>query len=947
MASRRVRDPGQLSGPSIRDVRVSYVEDQYPTFVRNNLLRNSDLARLRSEVANFGYAPLVSLLLPVPIAEAGLLERTLDSILGQAYPNWELRVCVADGVGEALSKILSRYEQLDGRVGVAYPGKGDGAAGLAGAALSLAEGEFAGFLGPGDELAPDALFRIIEALQGNGEYDLIYTDEDEIDEAGVRSNPRFKPDWSPNLLLSDDYVSRLSVYRRTFLEEVGGVREDFEGHHDYDLVLRAAEQTARIHHVPRVMYHRRKQADPTSVGEDSGHDKARRALSEALARRDLKGSVEDGILPGQLRVRLEVRDDPKVSIIIPTRDNVALLRNCVESVERLTSYRNYEIVIMDNDSVDPETVEYLGSTRHRVIPFREKFNYSRINNAGVSRAAGEYVLLLNDDTEVTSGGWLGEMLGHAQRLEVGAVGAKLVYPDGRIQHAGVLTGVGGSYGPGVATHAYQFYPSDHPGHLGTAARVTDYGAVTAACVLLRKAVFEEVGGFDEENLSVSFNDVDLCLRIRERGYSVVYTPYAELVHHESVSRGYKGDPAEALYMRERWGDVLDAEPFYNLHFSRGSGDFNLRADLLRPGVLQRESERAWGGSESTYKNALTAGQEELLGYLRSQQRVARDSGRTALVPANGNKGIKIPSRESLAPDGGPGTARPGRTPSRDESGPIRTDQFVWMFGSPRTGSTWLSRMMAELDNQERWHEPYVGLLFGSFVYERLGNNTKLLNSPAFIMGAPYRRVWLNSIRNFLLEGARARYPNLRRDQHLVIKEPNGSVGAPLLLEATPESRLIFLIRDPRDVVASRLDAFSKDSWSAQDRNLDSAERLNAFTEQLAEDYLNVVSQVRRVYETHPGEKTLVRYEDLRKDTVGTLRSMYDALKINVEQDSLEAAAAKHAWEQVPEDKKGAGKFYRKAKPGGWEEDLSPEQVRIIEDATGAVLSEFYRADRPV
>ncbi len=281
-------------------------------------------------------------------------------------------------------------------------------------------------------------------------------------------------------------------------------------------------------------------------------------------------------------MRPKIKGDPKVSLIIPTRDNVSLLKNCLESIERLTTYGNYEIIIMDNDSADPATLEYLDSTPHRVIPFREPFNYSRINNVGVSMAEGEYMLLLNDDTEITSGEWLEAMLEHAQRPEVGAVGAKLVYPDGRIQHAGVLTGVGGTWGLGVATHAHQFYPSTSPGYLGTITKVTNYSAVTAACMLLRKSVFEEVGGFDEDNLRVAFNDVDLCLRIRERGYSIIYTPYAKLLHHESVSRGYTGDPAEVLYMRERWGEVLDNDPYYNPNFSMGSGDFNLRADMLRP-----------------------------------------------------------------------------------------------------------------------------------------------------------------------------------------------------------------------------------------------------------------------------------------------------------------------------------------------------------------------------
>jgi hypothetical protein len=264
-----------------------------------------------------------------------------------------------------------------------------------------------------------------------------------------------------------------------------------------------------------------------------------------------------------------------------------------------------------------------------------------------------------------------------------------------------------------------------------------------------------------------------------------------------------------------------------------------------------------------------------------------------------------------------------------------------MFGSPRTGSTWLSRMMAELDNQERWHEPYVGLLFGSFIYERLEGNSKLLSNPSFIMGEPYRKAWLDSIRNFVFEGAIARYPNLRDDQYLVIKEPNGSLGAPLLLEATPESHLIFLIRDPRDVVASRLEAFEKGSWSTQNRDYDTVEKLHAFTKHLAEDYFKVVSQVQRAYQAHPGKKVLVRYEDLREDTIGTLETMYAALGIEVDQSQLAAAVAKHSWEQIPDSDKGSGKFYRKAAPGSWREDLSPDQIKLVEEITGPILSEFY------
>ena len=953
----RAKDPSHLSGPAVREVRRSYVEDQYPTLVRNNRLRTSDLGRLRSEASAFGYRPLVSILMPLSSPKREWLERALDSVVSQVYPDWELCVCGDGSTDEHTKTMLFRYKRLDERIRVSHLERNASVAEVSNAALSLAAGEFVCHLGQGDELAPDALFEVVKLLQEHPEYDLIYSDLDKVDEEGIRDEPHFKPGWAPDLLLSANYVSHLSVYRRSLLEEIGGFREGFDGCGDYDLVLRVTERTERVGHVPKVLYHRRKAAGslvPPGDREGRVRDATRRALIEALQRRGFQGSVEDGLLPGSFRVRPEIKGEPKVSLIIPTRDNVSLLKNCVESIERLTTYSNYEIVIIDNDSVDPATVEYLASAPHRVIPFREEFNYSRINNAGVSRAEGEYVLLLNDDTEVISGEWLEAMLEHAQRQEVGAVGAKLVYPDGRIQHAGVLIGVGGAWSPGVATHSHQFYPSTAPGYMGTVATITNYSAVTAACMLLRKSVFDEVGGFDEENLRVSFNDVDLCLRIREQGYSIVYTPYAELYHHESVSRGYKGDPAEVLYMRERWGKALDEDPYYNPHFSKGSGDFNFRADMLRPRALRTGTGRPQEDTEDSFKNALTTSQEELLKYIEAQQRVARDSYRTALVPARGDKGVKIPPREDVEPNGGPDVrvaAQPGNTlpnhidtrerKERASSGLLRTEQLIWMFGSPRTGSTWLSRMMAELDNQERWHEPYVGLLFGSFLYERLEGNSKLLNNPGFIMGEPYRKTWLDSIRNFVVEGAIARYPNLRDDQYLVIKEPNGSLGAPLLLEATPESRMIFLIRDPRDVVASRLDAFDKDSWTGQDRDLGTTDKLNAFTKHLAEDYLKVVSQVEKAYEAHPGEKVLVRYEDLRRDTTSTLKAMYAGLGMEADESRLEAAVAKHSWEQIPDSAKGSGRFYRKAEPGSWRVDLSPAQIEIIEDVTGPILSMFY------
>jgi O-antigen biosynthesis protein len=604
------------------------VEDQYPLMIRCNRLRDSDLRRLRDEASTFRYRPLVSILMPVSDPEPERLRRALDSTVTQIYPDWELCVCCDDSAGEQTKKVLSRYERLDERVKVGYPERDSGGvAGLSNAALALATGEFVGVLGPGDELAPDALFEVARVLQEHADSDLIYSDEDEIDEEGNRSNPRFKPGWSPDLLLSINYISHLSVYRRSLLQEVGGFREGFEGCQDYDLVLRVTERTGEIRHIPKVLYHRR-----ASANGDEGYtrDGTRRVLSEALERRGLDGSVEDGLLPDRFRVRREIEGTPKVSLLIPTRDNLSLLKNCLESIERLTHYPNYEVLIIDNDSTDPQTLKYLAQSPHRVLRFKEEFNYSRINNFAVSEAEGEYVLFLNDDTEVISGGWLEAMLEHAQREEVGAVGARLLYPDGRIQHAGVLVGVGSSWIPGVATHSHLYHSAKSPGYLDTANVIRNSSAVTAACMMARRSMIEEVGGFDEGNLPVLFNDVDLCLRIRERGYLIVYTPHAELYHHESASRGhFSHRPSEFLYMRERWGEVLDNDPYYNPNLSLGSADFDLRADWLRPRAIREESSQE--EVEDLSKHPFLVNKADARKYRETQERNARNSRRNGLI----------------------------------------------------------------------------------------------------------------------------------------------------------------------------------------------------------------------------------------------------------------------------------------------------------------------------
>ena len=349
--------------------------------------------------------------------------------------------------------------------------------------------------------------------------------------------------------------------------------------------------------------------------------------------------------------------------------------------------------------------------------------------------------------------------------------------------------------------------------------------------------------------------------------------------------------------------------------------FNLQAGVTRSGAAPPPSWLA----QASQNGELEAARRELESKDRElkELRAARNGA--------GGMGASL----QAAPLGLAGVAAAGA------QSPIRPEQLIWMFGHSRTGSTWLSWMMAELENQERWHEPYVGMLFGFFMFQKLKGRDTLLNNPTFIMGEPYREVWLRSIRNFILEGAVARFPEFREGQYLVVKEPNGSIGAPLLLEATAGSRMIFLIRDPRDVVASRLDAFREGSWTGRNRDYSSVKKLMKGTRRLADDYMKVVSKVQEAYEAHPGEKALVRYEDLRYDTVAAMKAMYEALEVEADEAQLEAAVEKHSWARIPESEKGKDKFFRKAQPGSWRDDLSPGQVKLIEHITGGIVSKHY------
>jgi GT2 family glycosyltransferase len=438
--------------------------------------------------------------------------------------------------------------------------------------LELACGEFIGFLDHDDLLEPDALFEQVKFLQSHRDADLIYSDEDKLTEEGLEA-PIFKPDWSPDFFRSGNYICHFTVLRRELLREIGGFRSEFDGAQDYDLFFRVVERTSRVHHIPRVLYHWRRSEASTADNirrKPKSLETGRLAVEAHLKRTGVPGHVAVDWRTHAYSVKRDIPEPKRISIIIPVRDRVDLLRRCLASLTSHTRYEPYEIVIVDNDSQSVEMREYLSQLEHRVLRFSGPFNYSAMNNLAAEQTDSPWLLFLNNDTEIVEAGWLSALAEHVQRPEVGAAGARLLYGDDTVQHAGVVVGVGG-----IAEHAFRGFPADSPGVCRQLQVTRNYSAVTGACLLTRRDVFEEIGGFDEEKLPVTFSDVDLCLKMRRAGYLIVYTPFARLYHHESSSRRLSVEPRETQAMRERWGDVLANDPYYNPNLSRQRADFSL------------------------------------------------------------------------------------------------------------------------------------------------------------------------------------------------------------------------------------------------------------------------------------------------------------------------------------------------------------------------------------
>jgi glycosyltransferase involved in cell wall biosynthesis len=544
-----------------------------------------ELKRLPKQVRELARKPLISIIMPVFNPPQPFLQAAIDSVLKQVYPHWEL--CIADDASPEpwVKPLLETYAQQDSRIKIKFRSENGHIARSSNSALELAIGEFIALLDHDDILTPDALYEIANLINQHPQVDMIYSDEDKIDQNDNLLDPFFKPSWCPDSLLSRMYTCHLGVYRRSLVNQIGGFRVGYEGSQDYDLVLRLSEQTKNILHLPKVLYHWRIHENSTAHDRQAKNyttTAAKIALEDALERRKEPGHVIP-VSGGHHIVRYRISNFERVSIIIPTRNLGATLDTCLTSIFAKTTYPNYEVLVIDNGSNEQATFKIFDKWRQRESDrFSCKrldiaFNYSRINNYATQLAQGQYFLFLNNDIEVITTDWLDAMVEQAQRPSIGAVGATLLYPDDTIQHAGVVQ-VGD-----FAGHSHKYYPCDAPGYFNQLQTVNNYSAVTAACLMCRKQVFEAVKGFDEQ-LAVAFNDIDLCLKMWNKGYRNICLPHVRLYHYESKSRGLEDTlekqfrfQEELDYCRKKWLEFIRHDPCYSPHLSREKEDFSIQA----------------------------------------------------------------------------------------------------------------------------------------------------------------------------------------------------------------------------------------------------------------------------------------------------------------------------------------------------------------------------------
>lgn len=536
----------------------------------------------------FDYMPKMSVVIPAYKTPERFLSAMLDSLLAQTYGNWE--VCIADGSpkGESVERVLKRYALKDERIRYVILGENKGISGNTNAAIEMATGDFIVLADHDDTMAPDALFECVKAIQSDEEIDVVYTDEDKLDiDGGELFEPHFKPDFNPDLLNSVNYICHLFVVSHELLLEVGGFREEYDGAQDYDFILRCTEKARKICHVPKALYHWRCHQNSTASNPESklyAFEAGAKAVKAHFKRIGVNAiSVEKGIDYGIYHTTFGINDSPLVSVIIPNKDHTADLDLCIRSILHKSSYKNLEFIVVENNSTAPETFDYYEKiqkefTSVHVVKWEKEFNYSAINNFGVTFSKGEYLLFLNNDTEMINPDGIKEMLGFCQRQDVGIVGARLLYSDDTIQHAGVVVGFGG-----IAGHTFIGLHKSESSYFNQAMCARNYSAVTAACMMSKRSLFDQAGGFSED-LAVAFNDIDYCMKIRSLNKLVVYAPYALFYHYESKSRGLEDTPEkvarfnrEIKKFSEKWPDILrDGDPYYNPNLTLRKSNFALR-----------------------------------------------------------------------------------------------------------------------------------------------------------------------------------------------------------------------------------------------------------------------------------------------------------------------------------------------------------------------------------
>lgn len=537
----------------------------------------------------FDYSPLISIAVPAYQTPVEFLRQMIESLIVQTYSNWELCIVNASPDNEEMQKVLAEYSAGDSRVRFCNLKENLGIAENTNRAFAMAKGEFVGLLDHDDLLAPNALYEIVKILQDHPQADALYTDEDKVTtELDEHFQPHLKPDFNLDLLRSNNYICHFFVVRKSIVEKAGGFRKEFDGAQDYDFIFRCTENAGEVLHVPEILYHWRTHKASTADNPASkmyAFEAGKRAIEAHLERTGTKGEVSHTQDLGFYRVKYPVQGKPLVSVIIPNKDEKETLQTCLEMLEKNTGYQNFEIIIVENNSTTDEIFRYYkelsGNRKIHLLRWGKEFNYSAINNFATAHAKGEYLLFLNNDVKSINPDWLEEMLGVCQRPEVGGVGAKLIYPDNTIQHAGCVIGMGG-----IAGHMFVDMPADRTGYLHKASLLQDMSAVTAACLLMKKEVFEQAGGFTEE-LAVAFNDVDLCLKVRKNGYLIVYDPYAKLYHMESKTRGAEDSKekvrrfqTEIEYMRCHWIDILkNGDPCYNKNLSLTKWNYSLKPIL--------------------------------------------------------------------------------------------------------------------------------------------------------------------------------------------------------------------------------------------------------------------------------------------------------------------------------------------------------------------------------